>query len=78
LPAGTHRHAHSHIGTLDGGPRQHQVGDIRARDQQHNRGENHQHLEALARLLLQVLNPSAARHDYHMLLGNDRRAAVRR
>ena len=53
-------HAHGDVGAPRGGARQQQVGDVGAGDEQHDGGENHQHLQTLARLLLQVLNAAAA------------------
>ena len=53
------RRAHGHLGTVRSAARQQQVGDVRARDQQDDTGENHQHAHARAGLLLQFLDAAA-------------------
>ena len=54
------RHAHRDIRAARRAARQHQVGNIRAGDEQHDDGQNHQHLQTLAGLLLQALDAAAA------------------
>ena len=62
-------HADGDFGAARGGARQHQVGDIGAGNEQHDRGKNHQHLQALARVLLQVLDAAAAGREDDVLSG---------
>ena len=74
--ARTERHAHGDVGAASCAAREQQVGDVGAGDEEYNRRENHQHLQALACLLLKVLNAAATGDDDDMLLGDDRGAAV--
>ena len=76
--AGAQSHAQRNLDPASGAARQHQVGDVGAGNQQHHGRKDHQHLQALARLLLQVLNSAAARREHHVHLGNDRGSAVGR
>ena len=74
--ARTQSHAHGHVGAPGGGAGQHQVGDVGAGDEQHDRREDHQHLQAVAHIALQLLDATAAGRDDHMHFGDDGRSTV--
>ena len=69
-------HADGNVGAARGGAGQHEVGDVGTGNEQNDRGKDHQHRQAFAGLLLQVLDAATTRREHDMHLGNDGGAAV--
>ncbi len=61
--ARAHRHAHSDVRAAGGATRKQQVGDVGAGNEQHDGGEDHEHLQPESGFLLQALDASAGRRQ---------------
>ena len=69
--SGTERHPDSNVSTASCAACKYQIGYVGACNKQDDRGEDHEHLQPLACLLLHALNATATGHNHHVLLGNN-------